>query len=234
METIMKRLLYILFLCFWFIHAQDYKITFFGLPAVDVNMAVDENKINFSVQTVGLINLIWPTENQYAVTYNSSHFGLLNYEKKIKQGTNKYKLTAVYYPEDSTLHYEQTTLKRVPEIQTIFTLLAQVQKEPIDAIDTKWFPMDHDGQLFSARLLWADTSTITIEDSSIICNHYRLDIKAEEDVTSLHEQSDYFMNNIVAPEAVRQLWVEKSGRRRIIQASVKIYGINIVARIKNV
>ena len=234
METIMKRLLYILFLCFWFIHAQDYKITFFGLPAVDVNMAVDENKINFSVQTVGLINLIWPTENQYAVTYNSSHFGLLNYEKKIKQGTNKYKLTAKYYPEDSTLHYEQTTLKRVPEIQTIFTLLAQVQKEPIDAIDTKWFPMDHDGQLFSARLLWADTSTITIEDSSIICNHYRLDIKAEEDVTSLHEQSDYFMNNIVAPEAVRQLWVEKSGRRRIIQASVKIYGINIVARIKNV
>ena len=234
METIMKRLLYILFLCFWFIHAQDYKITFFGLPAVDVNMAVDENKINFSVQTVGLINLIWPTENQYAVTYNSSHFGLLNYEKKIKQGTNKYKLTAKYYPEDSTLHYEQTTLKRVPEIQTIFTLLAQVQKEPIDAIDTKWFPMDHDGQLFSARLLWADTSTITIEDSSIICNHYRLDIKAEEDVTSLHEQSDYFMNNIVAPEAVRQLWVEKSGRRRIIQASVKIYGINIVAKIKNV
>ena len=230
----MKRLLHILFLCFWFIHAQDYKITFFGLPAVDVNMAMDENKINFSVQTVGLINLIWPTENQYAVTYNSSHFGLLNYEKKIKQGTNKYKLTAEYYPEDSTLHYEQTTLKRVPEIQTIFTLLAQVQKEPIDAIDTKWFPMDHDGQLFSARLLWADTSTITIEDSSIICNHYRLDIKAEEDVTSLHEQSDYFMNNIVAPEAVRQLWVEKSGRRRIIQASVKIYGINIVARIKNV
>ena len=234
METIMKRLLHILFLCFWFIHAQDYKITFLGLPAVDVNMAVDENKINFSVQTVGLINLIWPTENQYAVTYNSSHFGLLNYEKKIKQGTNKYKLTAKYYPEDSTLHYEQTTLKRVPEIQTIFTLLAQVQKEPIDAIDTKWFPMDHDGQLFSARLLWADTSTITIEDSSIICNHYRLDIKAEEDVTSLHEQSDYFMNNIVAPEAVRQLWVEKSGRRRIIQASVKIYGINIVAKIKNV
>ena len=230
----MKRLLYILFLCFWIIHAQDYKITFFGLPAVDVNMDMDENKINFSVQTVGLINLIWPTENQYAVTYNSSHFGLLNYEKKIKQGTNKYKLTAKYYPEDSTLHYEQTTLKRVPEIQTIFTLLAQVQKEPIDAIDTKWFPMDHDGQLFSARLLWADTSTITIEDSSIICNHYRLDIKAEEDVTSLHEQSDYFMNNIVAPEAVRQLWIEKSGRRRIIQASVKIYGINIVAKIKNV
>ena len=230
----MKLLLHILFLCFCIIHAQDYKITIFGLPAVDVNMVIDENKINFSVQTVGLINLIWPTKNQYTVTYNSSHFGLLNYEKKIKQGTNKYKLTAKYYPEDSTLHYEQTTLKRVPEIQTIFTLLAQVQKEPIDAIDTKWFPMDHDGQLFSARLLWADTSTITIEDSSIICNHYRLDIKAEEDVTSLHEQSDYFMNNIVAPEAVRQLWIEKSGRRRIIQASVKIYGINIVAKIKNV
>ena len=91
----MKRLLYILFLCFCIIHAQDYKITFFGLPAVDVNMDMDENRINFSVQTVGLINLIWPTENQYTVTYHSSHFGLLNYEKKIKQGTNKSKLDQI-------------------------------------------------------------------------------------------------------------------------------------------
>ena len=39
----MKRLLYILFLCFCIIHAQDYKITFFGLPAVDVNMDMDLN-----------------------------------------------------------------------------------------------------------------------------------------------------------------------------------------------
>jgi hypothetical protein len=94
--------------------------------------------------------------------------------------------------------------------------------------------MDHDGKLYSARLLWADTSTISLADSVIICDHYRLDIKAEEDVTSLPEQSDYFMDNIIESKAIRQLWVEKSGQHRIIQATVKVFGINIIARIKHV
>jgi len=230
----MKRLLYILFLCFWFIHAQDYKITFFGLPAVDVNMAVDENKINFSIQTVGLINLIWPTDNQYSVTYDSSHYGLINYEKIIKQGATQYKVAAVYEGHDSTLHYEEKILTRIPEIQTIFSLLARIQKESVATFDTKWFPMDHDGELYSARFLWADTNTISIANSTILCDHYRLDIKAQDDVTSTPEQSDYFMNNIVSPEVVRQIWVEKYGLRRIIQATVNIYGIKIIAKIDHV
>jgi hypothetical protein len=122
----------------------------------------------------------------------------------------------------------------VPEIQTIFTLLARVQKESVEALDTKWFPMDHDGELFSARFLWADTSTISIANSTILCDHYRLDIKAQDDVTSTPEQSDYFMNNIVSPEVVRQIWVEKNGLRRIIQATVNIYGIKIIAKINHV
>lgn len=234
METIMKRLLNLMLFYFCSIQAQEYKITFFGLPTVDVKMVFDNNSIQFNVQTVGLVNIMWPTDNQYSVTYDSSHYGLINYEKIIKQGATQYKVAAVYEGHDSTLHYEEKILTRIPEIQTIFSLLARIQKESVKALDTKWFPMDHDGELYSARFLWADTSTISIANSTILCDHYRLDIKAQDDVTSTPEQSDYFMNNIVSPEVVRQIWVERNGLRRIIQATVKIYGINIIAKIDHV
>ena len=230
----MKRFLYVLFFCFSLIHAQKYTITFFGFPAVDVNMEIDSNKIDFKAKTVGLIDLIWPASNHYSVKYDMNHYGILSFEKNIRQGSTSYTSSANYSSSDSVLNYDKQALKRIPEIQSIFTLLLQVQKEPVDALDTKWFSMDHDGKLYSARLLWADTSTISLADSGIICDHYRLDIKAEEDVTSLPEQSDYFMDNIIESKAIRQLWVEKSGQHRIIQATVKVFGINIIARIKHV
>ena len=230
----MKLFLYVLIFCISLINAQEYTITFFGFPAVDVKMKIDSNKINFNAKTVGFIDLIWPTSNHYSVEYDLNHYGILEFEKHIRQGSTKYTSSANYSSSDSLLNYEKRALKRIPEIQSIFTLLVQVQKEPVDALDTKWFSMDHDGKLYSARFLWADTSTISLADSVIICDHYRLDIKAEEDVTSLPEQSDYFMDNIIESEAIRQLWVENSGQRRIIQAAVKVFGINIIARIKHV
>ena len=234
MEAVMKRFLHVLLFCISLINAQEYTITFFGFPAVDVKMKIDSNKINFNAKTVGFIDLIWPTSNHYSVEYDLNHYGILEFEKHIRQGSTKYTSSANYSSSDSLLNYEKRALKRIPEIQSIFTLLVQVQKEPVDALDTKWFSMDHDGKLYSARFLWADTSTISLADSVIICDHYRLDIKAEEDVTSLPEQSDYFMDNIIESKAIRQVWVEQSGRRRIIQAAVKVFGINIIARIRHV
>ncbi len=230
----MKLFLYVLIFCISLINAQEYTITFFGFPAVDVKMKIDSNKIDFNTKTVGFIDLIWPTSNHYSVEYDLNHYGILEFEKHIRQGSTKYTSSANYSSSDSLLNYEKRALKRIPEIQSIFTLLVQVQKEPVDALDTKWFSMDHDGKLYSARFLWADTSTISLADSVIICDHYRLDIKAEEDVTSLPEQSDYFMDNIIESKAIRQVWVEQSGRRRIIQAAVKVFGINIIARIRHV
>jgi len=230
----MKRILNLMLFLICSMQAQEYKITFFSIPAVNVKMGFDNNSIQFNVQTVGLVNIVWPTDNQYSVTYDSSHYGLINYEKIIKQGTTQFQVAAVYDSYDSVFHYEGKSLKRVPEIQTIFSLLARIQKESVEKMDTKWFPMDHDGKMYSARFLWADTSTLSIDNSTILCDHYRLDIKAKDYVTSTPEQSDYFMNNIISPKAIRQIWVEKYGLRRIIKASVNINGINIIAKIRHV
>ena len=41
------------------------------------------------------------------------------------------------------------------------------------------------------------------------------------------------MKNIVSENAVRQLWVEKNNNKRIIKASVKVYGFPLEAIIVN-
>ena len=47
------------------------------------------------------------------------------------------------------------------------------------------------------------------------------------------ENSDYFMENIVDDNSVRQIWVEKNNNKRIIKASVKVYGFPLEAIIVN-
>ena len=44
-------------------------------------------------------------------------------------------------------------------------------------IDTKWFSFEHETQAGRARFLWADSSNVWNGIDSIICDHYRLDIK---------------------------------------------------------
>ncbi|MCH7762811.1 MAG: hypothetical protein IIB95_03615 [Candidatus Marinimicrobia bacterium] len=209
---------------------QNYTITIFGFPFVSVTMDKIPGELTFQTQTTGLLNYFWPMDNTYFISYDSLDYSFKQFEKKIHQGSVMYSLNAKYDQEKGQLFYDDIALNRPPEIQTIFSMLVRVQEQHKEDLDTKWFPMEHDGQLFESRYLWAETDTILINRVEKICDHYRLDIKAVEDVTSLPEQSDYFMNNIIAEKAIRQIWVEKSSPRRIVQASVKLYGINIIAR----
>ena len=43
---------------------------------------------------------------------------------------------------------------------------------------------------------------------------------------------DYFTDNITSSEALRQLWVEQIGKRRIIKATVSIYGMGVTAELQ--
>ncbi len=210
---------------------QNYTITIFGFPFVSVTMEKTPGELTFQAQTSGLLDYLWPTDNTYSISYDSSNYDFKQFEKKIHQGSLTYSLNSKYNFETEQLFYDDIALNRPPEIQTIFSMLVRVQEQQKEDLDTKWFPMEHDGQLFKSRYLWAETDTLLINSAEKICDHYRLDIKAVEDVTSLPEQSDYFMNNIIAKKAVRQIWVEQTIPRRIVQASVKLYGLTIIARL---
>ncbi len=230
----MKKLLFLLLVSVA-VHAQNYTITIFGFPAIHINMEQAPGYLSYRVSTVGFLDAIWPTKNIYTCRFDTAHYGLLATEKKIEQGSSKYTVSGVYDPKTQTLVYNNDiVLQRPLATQTILTILARVQEQDIKEFDTHWLPLEHDGQLYQARLLWADTVTISAADMDILCDYYRLDINAVNTVSSLSEQPDYFMNNIIAKNAVRQIWVEHDGQKRIIQAAVKVYGLKIIVRLNDV
>ena len=53
-------------------------------------------------------------------------------------------------------------------------------------------------------------------------------IKVDEDPCGI-ENSDYFMENIIDYNTVRQIWVEKNNNKRIIKASAEVYGFPLEA-----
>jgi hypothetical protein len=64
-----------------------------------------------------------------------------------------------------------------------------------------------------------------------LCDHYRLDIIINDDSGKFRENSDYFMDEIIASGIVRQLWVSRETQKRIIQASIKTMGLPLIALI---
>jgi len=218
------------------IQAQEYKVTMLYFPCAEVSMSFPQpDQIRFTTRTKGIIDYIWPVDNEYVTTFDTTTFALREYSKTVKQGTFEQTFHSQYNLEKGTLDFPSESRFRPREIQSIFTLLARAQRETVAELDTRWFTLDHEGRLFKGRFLWADSVNINALGKEIPCDHYRLDLipleqSAEEPILT---HSDYFMSNIIADNAVRQLWVERGAPRRIIKASVTVYGIPVEALITN-
>ena len=215
------------------LYAEDYRIYLLGIPIVHVSMESSVDFLSFHTETLGLIHFIWPVDNHYFTQYDSISFGIRHYTKSIHQGSFKGELNCAFEPNSSQLNYNSQSVAVVDSIQNIFTLLARVSYQPAEYLDTKWYPMNHEGSPQRARYLWARTESVEINDVDIPCDHYRLDIE-ETDGTSIQvTPDDYFTDHVESTDALRQLWVEQSGKRRIIKASVSIYGMTVTAEIQD-
>jgi hypothetical protein len=213
---------------------QEYKIMLWSFPIVAVKMNSEvPGNITFKTESIGIMDYIWPHDNSYTTHYDSTNFGLRHFSKNIKQGNFKQKLSCDFNRDDSTLIYDDNTVAVPDSVQTIFTLLARITVDSLKYIDTKWFPMDHEGCSYLGRFLWSDTVTVRAMDKDILCDHFRLDLIPNEDNECSLEESDYFMKNIVAENTVRQLWVEKNNNKRIIKAAAKVYGLTLEAIIQD-
>ena len=140
-------------------------------------MESSTNTLSFHAETLGLIHYIWPVDNHYFTQYDSISFGIRIYTKLINQGRYSGKLDCYYDTTNSQLKYNDESVFVIESIQNIFTLLARVSFQPVEDLDTKWFPMNHEGAPHRARFLWVGTDTIVINDADIVCDHYRLDIE---------------------------------------------------------
>ena len=215
------------------ISAQEYTISIFGLPIAEVKQTRSHHStISFETRNTGIADLIWPAKNFYSAQFDSASFGIRGWDKKIRQGEFKKKLSVDFNPATTELVYgSKNKVQITDKTQTIFTLLAMVQTADYRELDTHWFPFEHEGQLGKARLVWSDTTTINYRKNKELCDHYRLDIIIDDDSGKFWEKSDYFMGEIIASGIVRQLWVSRETQKRIIQASIKTMGLPLIALI---
>lgn len=227
-----KKFLFIL-ICFIFLFAEKYNISLWSIPVAQVEMINNPGEVLFKTKSIGLVNYIWPHKNSYSTFYNTDNFGLRKYSKNIKQGDFTQELTWKYNIGDSTLVLGDIKTAITDSIQTIFTLLARVSLESYEYLDTKWFPVDHESCTYKGRFLWSDTVSVLALNKQILCDHFRLDlIKLEQEKCGV-EESDYFMENIIYHNSIRQIWVEKNNNKRIIKASAMVYGFPLEAIIIN-
>ena len=187
--------------------------------------------LDFNTQTIGFIKNIWSVDNDYITEFDSLSFGVRKYTKNIQQGKYGGILNCEYDPTDSTLNYDGILISASDSIQNIFTLLARVSRQSSDYLDTKWFPMDHEGTRHRARFLLADIEKVKIGNEDILCDHFRLDIEQTGEALIQVSPYDYFMDHVASAKALRQIWVEQTGKRRIVKASVSIYGMTVSAEL---
>ena len=211
--------------------AEDYRIYLLGFPIVNVSMESANDALNFHTETLGMIHSFWPVDNHYFTHYDSISFGIRQYTKSIHQGSYKGELNCTFEPNPSQLNYNSQSVVVVDSIQNIFTLLARVSYQSVEYLDTKWYPMNHEGASYRARFLWAGTETVDINGVDIVCDHYRLDIEETDGVSINISPWDYFTDHVTSNEALRQIWVEQNHKRRIIKAAASIYGMTITAKL---
>ena len=192
-----------------------------------------DDALSFHTETLGMFHFIWPVDNYYFTHYDSISFGIRQYRKSIHQGSYKGELDCTFEPNSSQLNCNRQSVAAVDSIQNIFTLLARVSYQSVEDLDTKWFPMNHEGDPYRARFLWAGIDEVEIEDVDITCDHYRLDIEKAKGESVQVSPWDYFTDHVASSEALRQIWVEQSGKRRISKATVSIFGMTVTAEIQD-
>ena len=214
--------------------SQNYELSCLGIHIGDISQKIlDNGKIEYEMESAGLVDLIWPTNNSYYTFFDTETFALKSWGKNIEQGLNKFSLSADIDPVDNILHYEKKSIQLKNPIFTIFTILAMIQTQPYEIIDTKWFAFEHQGKLGETRLLWSDSLMLWSGTDSVMCDHYRMDININDSTLSLDSQEDYFMDNIHNKNYIREFWVRRGKEKEIVQASFKNEWLTLIAKKDN-
>lgn len=220
--------------CYFFsgiLLCQQYSISIFGFHAADVSLLRDSTSMEFKTNNRGLFDLIWPTNNIYKTRFDRDDLSVKGWNKTIKQGSYETTLSGSLNSVGYMEYKNKETIKVENATHTIFTLLELVSTQDKDYLDTRWLPYEHEGSLGRARFVWADSSKQWNGMDSIACNHYRFDIEII-DSTKYIKTNDYFMNNIIRPDCVRELWISKADPKKIILAKISIKSMPVLARIQ--
>ena len=58
-----------------FSKSQEYKLSFYGIHIADIKQSIYEvGEIKYEIQSRGITDLIWPTNNNYYTSFDSATF----------------------------------------------------------------------------------------------------------------------------------------------------------------
>ena len=211
-----------------------YDLTVFGIKCGEISYLYPQNnRLLITARSTGLIDYIFPFENDYDTIFDTSFYGVRHYNKHIRQGDFKQQVSGKWDGSSKKIVYEKLeSFHRPDSCMNLFSFLARLNKERGDMLDTQWFPIEHEGGLFKSRVLIADTIKVRSGGRSVLCNHFRLDLIPINDQIQMFDRSDYFSQNITRSEAIMQVWVEQNNLRRIMKASVKIGPVAVTATLR--
>ena len=201
--------------------SQSYELSVFGIKIAQAEQEITNSKIKYLVKSESILNLFYPIKNKYVTSYDSTDYSITSFNKVVSENNFDANIEAKIDSSNSFIYDGKHIIDLPDKTKNIFLLLVMAQKEPYQDIDTKWFNYEHEGNIGRARFVWADSSNVWNGKDSVLCDHYRLDIKLNKPSKDLYKETDYFMKNIFTDNITRELWVSKSRPRKIILASFK-------------
>ena len=217
----------------------NYTINFWGLTCVDVEMILEEKKehnikLKFLAKTRNIMDYFFPINNQYTTWYDKELFSISKYVVSINQPNADYNYELTWNNRIKQFSTSEISYSRPEKSHNIFSLLMRARNMEWEQLDTSWWPIEHDGKPYQGRYLWVDSLAILVGKEQIFADHFRFDIqKIKGDYQQLNEISDVFSWAIVLDNCIRQIWVERYGKRRILKAEVTIKGFNLRANLIN-
>ena len=229
------RLIFIISLIFYsHSFSQSFELSVLGIKIAQAEQDITNNEVKYLVKSESILNLFYPIKNKYVTSYDSTDYSITSFDKVISENNYSADLEAKIDSAKNFIYDGKHIINMPDKTKNIFLLLTMVQKEPYQSIDTKWFNYEHEGKIGKARFVWADSSNVWNGRDSVLCDHYRLDIKLNKPTKDLYNETDFFMRNIATDNTTRELWVSKSWPKQIILASFKnnLFPFPLLAKLK--
>ncbi len=216
-----------------------YTVSFWRIPCVDVAMIRNQTqdkkmKLEFTAKTRPVFDYFFAVDNSYTTWYDNKSFGMEKYSLSANQPNGDIKYELKWDDEKNQYSTSDISYGRPEKSHNIFSLLMRARNFPWGRLDTVWWPVEHEGSSYKGRYLWVDSSDVEVGNDRISADHYRFDLReAEGNEVELTDMQDIFSWGIVLDGAVRQVWIERGGARRILRAEVNVRGITLTAELNS-
>ena len=217
------------------IRSQEYDVTFWSIPIGTAELQqITDSEISLILKSNKYINYAYPINFEYYSKFDKANYKIIATNKKVAQGKEIFKYSASLKNDNILVYDDKEFIEIESKTFSLLSFLVKVMNSQIDEIDTKWFNLENEGILYKTRLLWNDSTKVSINNEDISCDHYRLDLKIINDENKIFEKTDHFNDLFFDINSIRQIWIEKWQKKpRIIKIAIKNSPLSLNLVIKN-